>query len=367
MSSSQQPEVRPRVRMYPHHVDYSAMLMEFRPFAMFMHPPNYTSAAVNTDDLGLRVQYLAGTRRVNWRTLKSEFQTCDVLVGNSSLFGVDCSSDKTTISHYLNREAVASNWLPVLSVGIRGATSQQELVIFQSLRRFMPKIRKIVLFSGVLGATSIALPNTYIHSDFGIISEEAYNLELLCKQYKAERLDRLDRALHEFHLWIDAKLRAHRNLERFVQKHFGNASVVEGHREDPKLDAKFETVMDLFAGDVGNWVALARGLDAEVHFVLQPVINWTKKPLTSAERELFDLDMKAGYFLDRYATGDFYRRYRDRVKSICLEEGMPFYDANVWLNEKSVAEQTMFVDVCHLTDRGNEFIASKLRTSILGV
>ncbi|MGM4946925.1 hypothetical protein AB8B21_03070 [Tardiphaga sp. 866_E4_N2_1] len=365
MSSVEATEPRPRVRMYPHHVDYSAMSMEFRPFAMFMHPPNYKSTAVNTDDLGLRVQYASGDKRLDWRTLKSDIDSCDVLVGNSSLFGVDCSSDKTTITHYLNENTAARDLPTVLNVGIRGATSQQELVIFQSLRRFMPKIRKIVIFSGVLGATSIALPNTYIHPDFGIMSEEAYNLDLLSKQYKAERFDRLDRALHKFHTWIDAKLRAHRRLERMVEFYFGEP-VSEVARPEPDIETKFDTVMDLFTGDVGNWMALGRGLDADVHFVLQPVINWTTKPLTPAERTLFDLDLKAGYYLDRYATSEFHQKYRDRVKAICGDAGMPFHDANEWLNDSAVANQTVFVDVCHLTDFGNKFLADKLRTSILG-
>jgi hypothetical protein len=356
-------EARPRVRMYPHHVDYSAMEMQFRPFAMYMHPTNYVSAAVNTDDLGLRTQYLGKGKRINWRELRKDFDACDVLVGNSTVFGVDCSSDKTTITHFLNRDAAAGS-PPVLNIGIRGATSRQELVVFQSLRPYMPEVRNIVIFSGILGATSIALPNTYIDSDFGIISEEAYNLGLLCKQYELGRMDALDRALHNFHAWVDLKLRTHKHLERFVQKRFGKPGMPLLASE-PDRQTKFSTVMDLFAGDMANWAALARGIGARVHFVLQPAINWTRKPLSRDERKLFEIDLASGYYLDRYATQEFYGPYRDSVEAVCAKEAVSFSDANEWFNEPAVSNETLFVDVCHLTDRGNQFVADHIRSRIL--
>lgn len=352
---------KPRVRMYPHHVDYSAMAMEFRPFAMYMHGAGYRSPSVNTDEFGLRVQYLGDGRVLDLRNLKNEFDFCDVMIGNSTLFGVDCSSDSKTISHFINASrAPGFQQPPVINLGIRGATSQQEIVVFQSLRRFMPKIRKIVIFSGILGATSIALPNTFIHSDFGIISEEAYNLELFAKQYKLGHMDELDGALHRFHNWIDLRLRMNRWLEKLVVQFFGQRGETPAAPSSLTQDEKTQIVMDLFANDLNNWAALARGLGAELSFVLQPAINWTKKPLTRQESELFEVDMASGYYLERYATPDFYVEYRKLVAQASADANVAFFDANEWLNDPSLASETVFVDVCHLTDRGNKIVADAL-------
>lgn len=361
MTDASNPPLKPRVRMYPHHVDYSAMAMEFRPFAMYMHPPHYVSKAVNTDELGLRVQYLGEDRRLDWRTFKDEFPVCDVIVGNSTLFGVDSSSDKTTIAHYLNQKRAPSfEQPPVLSIGVRGATSQQEIVVFQALRRFMPKVRKLIIFSGILGATSIALPNAFIHSEFGMISEEAYNLEQLGKQYQVAHMDALDHALHRFHDWIDLRLRMNKWLEKLVLRFFGGDAPLHVRPEERSLDEKFKIVMGLFANDIANWATLARGMDADLAFVLQPVINWTDKPLTRDERELFDADLKQPYFLERYATKLFYERYSRNIMQICAAAQVTFDDSNHWLNAPSLKEENIFIDICHLTDAGNRIIADYL-------
>jgi hypothetical protein len=361
-----QMDARPRVRMYPHHVDYSAMAMQFRPFVMYMHAPHYASRAVNTDELGLRVQYLGDERRLDWQTFKDEFPVCDVIVGNSTLFGVDSSSDKTTIAHYLNQQRAPSfEQPPVLSIGVRGATSQQEIVVFQALRRFMPKVRKLIIFSGILGATSIALPNAFIHPEFGTISEEAYNLEQLSKQYQVAHMDALDHALHRFHDWIDLRLRMNNWLEKLVLRFFGGELPIPVRPEERSLDEKFRIIMGLFANDMANWAALARGMETDLSFVLQPAINWTDKPLTRDEQELFDIDSKKPYFLERYATKSFYERYSREVRQICAEQKIEFEDANLWLNEPSLSGKNIFIDVCHLTDLGNKVISDHLSNILL--
>jgi hypothetical protein len=124
-------------------------------------------------------------------------------------------------------------------------------------------------------------------------------------------------------------------------------------------------VMNLFAGDMQNWSTLARGMGARLDFVLQPAINWTKKPLTPKERKLFDIDwVTPGYYLEHYATQEFYEEYRGRIIEICKDADVAFHDANEWLNDPAYHDITMFIDVCHLTDHGNKLMAELLRRKV---
>lgn len=357
-------ETRPRYRLYPYHADYSPMVMEFRPYAMYINEPNYRSEAVNTDEMGFRHQYLNSPERMRWAKLKDEFQACDALVGNSTVFGVDAPSDRATISHHMNTMFKDPAGTPVINLGIRGATSQQELVTFQSMRRFMPPVRRIIIFSGIITATVIALPNSFIYRDFGTIFSEVYNFGLFCQQYKKAQYDDRELALHRFHEWIDRQLRTFPRLERLIMRKFAPAP----KRVSPVLESpsqqqdRYEAVMALFAGDMRNWAAIAKGMGAEVDFVLQPTINWTVKPMTPEESVLFEIDFKDERFhLKEYATKEFYHRYRERVSRICEETGVAFHDANEWLNSGLYDDMTIFSDVCHMTDIAAQVMAQLLR------
>jgi hypothetical protein len=378
-----------RVRMYPQHPDYSAMSMEYRPYVMYMHSANYHAKAINTDELGLRVQYFNGAR-LDWARAKQDFASCDVLVGNSTVFGVDCSSDKTTLVHYLNNEFKDPSGIPILSLGIRGATPRQELFCFQSLRRFMPPVRRIVLVTGIVNATAMVIPNAFIHADFGVIFQEEFNFNLFCEQYKKNRYDQVDRALHGFHQWIDDQLKARPRLRDYVVQRFSGtwkaAQEIDGpirlfrdyllwrlsrkpktarQTAKPVRRDQFETVAELFDNDMQNWGALARGMNAEIDFVMQPVINWTRKPLTSGERQLFDIDFAQEHFyMKKYAVPEFYRKYRGLVKASCERAGVRYHDANEWLSHPAHANSEIFSDVCHMTDEGNRLLARLLRQKI---
>jgi len=123
--------------------------------------------------------------------------------------------------------------------------------------------------------------------------------------------------------------------------------------------------MNLFAGDMHNWSALARGMGTKIDFVLQPVINWTKKQLTENEKKLFDVDWDTpSYYLQHYATQEFYEEYRNRIVRICGDVGIAFHDANEWVNDFAYRDETMFIDVCHLTDGGNKLMAELLRRKV---
>src|ERR1700760_631269 len=92
----------PRFRIHPQHADYYRMAMVFRPFVMAVHEPGFRSDAVNTDEFGLRVQHHLDGTRVEWPRLRDRVDRCSVLVGNSSAFSNDASSDRATLAYRLN-------------------------------------------------------------------------------------------------------------------------------------------------------------------------------------------------------------------------------------------------------------------------
>jgi len=360
---SDEGEIRPRVRMYPQHADYSGMEMEFRPYAMYMHPANFRSKAVNTDEIGFRHQYI-DNQLMSWDQLKVRYAQADVLVGNSTVFGVDCESDKHTISHFLNEEYPDSRRVPMINLGIRGSTTRQELIVLQSMRGRMPPIRRIVIFSGILNASGVAIPNSYTDADFGMIFSEVYNFNLFCKQYEKKSYDRVDMALYNFHQWVDTQIKRDPRLTGTIERFFGPAESKSTVVADDK-EKRFETIMELTKVDLCNWAALARGMGVQIDFVLQPAVNWTRKKLTKAERQLFDLDWaNPGYFLAEYATAEFYQKIRGRFEQDCRAVGIAFHDANEWLSDPKYAKETIFIDVCHLTSAGNRIIAKLIREKL---
>lgn len=351
-----------RAQYYPDHLDYSPMQLEYAPFIMFMQEANYRSKAVNTDKYGLRFQYFQGDQLIDLCRLKDSFECVDVLVGNSTAFGVDCSSDKSTITHHLNDQLLGSERVPVINLGIRGATSRQELMAFLSLRDFMPRVRNIVILSGICNATAIGFPNAFIRSDYGVIFSEAYNFELFCKQYDKRYFSDKQIAIHRFHEWADIRLQQNPRLENYVVRRFSGPVNIDAGAAGMTTEQRFLKIMDLFRCDMENWAMISRGIGAKISFVMQPAINWTGKKLSEIESRLFENDYaKENYYMKEYATRPFFEKYGRDVQAICEGVGVPYFDANNWLNADSLHGRDIFVDVCHLTDEGNRVLANELR------
>ena len=112
--------------------------------SMYFHPYNYASKTVNTDAIGFRFSEARGaTRSVG--TIDRE-QPVRLIVGSSTVFGIDASADRhTRASRLTENDSRPAVWL---NFGGRSFNSAQALILFTLHRHHLPKVEEIVLFSG---------------------------------------------------------------------------------------------------------------------------------------------------------------------------------------------------------------------------
>lgn len=356
--------MHPRFKYYPFHKDYTAMGNEFRPFVMFTHVANYTSESVNTDKLGFRVQYDEQGNRIELTKLKKHYQQCNLILGNSTLFGVDVSSDKKTISHYLQ-----SADTPCINLSIRGGTTQQELMMFLVMKQYLPPIKNIVFFTGITNPSLAALDTSLPHPEFGGTFSELNHF----KNYRAfyePSTDATYSLRKGFYDYIERQYhqagRVKKKLFHFLMRRFR----VESLPAIPTVDTssfqeRLEVLQSHLENDFQTWSSLRNQLGFKLHFILQPSIGWTKKPLTEVENECYqrDYEKHQAYYL-KFTASEVYQRYDAFLRELMHQHQVDYYDANLWLNDQKHAEVTCFTDVCHFNDEGCRIMAEYIQQKL---
>lgn len=359
--------MHPRFKYYPFHKDYTALGNEFRPFVMFTHVANYASESVNTDQLGFRVQYDNQDNLIDITKLKEQYQACNLMLGNSTLFGVDTSSDKKVIAHYLQQPDV-----PCIHLSIRGGTTQQELAMFLLMKQYLPKVKNIIFFTGITNPSLAALDDALPHHEFGGVFSEPYHFQTYRQMY-APLVDGTYHLRKRFYDYIE---QAYHKAGKFKKKFFhGLMRTFQIKESSPppssqtvslEFDAKMQILQQHLANDFETWQALREQMGFKLHFILQPSIGWTKKNLTPAESECYNTDFKKHkIYYQRFVSQDVYQQYSSFLRTLMVQYQVDYYDANVWLNDEKFAHTTCFTDVCHLNDEGcrimGEFIQQKLQ------
>ncbi len=190
-----------RGQFYPFHHHYYEMRLVFRPYVMFVQEPDFDRECVSTDSFGMRHQHING-RDVSLAELRETVDLCDVMVGGSTVFGVDASSNATTIAAMMSRSA--KDGVPVINLGIRGAMPQQELMAFLMLRHMLPKVRRIHVVSGVNLASFAAHNNALVNEDYGCLFSEEYNYNLMRAQYQLFTASQADVRRYRSFDWFEA-------------------------------------------------------------------------------------------------------------------------------------------------------------------
>ncbi len=341
----------PRLRHYPHHADYLGLEPEFRPFMMFTDRSNYRAPAVNTDKFGLREQYDARDQFLDLESLGSTHHRCNVLLGGSTVFGVDATSDRTTISHLLNRDDT-----PCLNLGVRGATGQQELILFLLLKQYFPRVVNVILFTGLNNCALAARPGTRIYPGFGGIFYEGMRPD------PARQQELVGPGRFRLTQMVDgaySRSRLFRGALNLVLSPGGRPAQSSSRRAS--FDEKLAEIMRFVRNDLATWGQLQASVGFKIHFVLQPAIGWTSRRTTAIETECFEADL--GLFPETrlFADRSVYQQYRAELAGVCGSNGIDFHDANEWFEDPRFARRELFTDVCHLTDEGNRIAADMLR------
>jgi hypothetical protein len=304
----------------------------------------------------MRQQYDADDQPIDLATARRDYPACNLVVGNSTSFGVGASSDRGTFSSLLSRPGV-----PCLNFSIRGGTSQQELFLYLCLNRHLPPVDNIVLFSGVINITLAAIKATLFYPEFGAAFSE--------KEFFREFLNQYERFHHAHDMRVinflkETVTKCYRKfgLVRWLANRLhGKRAESVGVARSYDFDEKKAIMMDVLRNDLRTWGMLQRGSRTKIHYVMQPLIGWTRKPLTPLERAMCDIDAAVETSVFTYANDREYRWLRGETAQACADNGIDFHDANEWLDDDRESNADLFTDVCHLNDRGNRRVAELLR------
>lgn len=346
----------PRLTHFPFHPDYQLLASEYRPFVLYTHDANYRSPSVNTDALGLREQYSADGDFIDIRSARDAHPSCNILLGGSTAFGVDASSDKHTVSAHLQQKD-----RPFINLGVRAATARQELLIFLVLKDLLPPVRNIVLLSGANEVSLAALDPEIDHLEFG--ATFAYTVLYAYRRYfeSGAPTRRTKRSLILDH--AKSVLRKSRGLTAAPDVAMTNAEESRSYVDLTDYELRLNPLLEKLNSDLETWSALQGQFGLRVHYVLQPVIGWHSRRLTAVERACFEADLDLIPSMRRYTNMDVYEIFATKVRQTCGNVGIEFHDSNQWF-ESSHEDTTIFSDVCHLTDAGYELLAKKLRDNL---
>ena len=317
------------------------------PFAMNAGAFNYRSENINTDSDGFRfTKYKDGYILPNDI---EKFEEVNIIIGNSTLFGVGVSNDDNTIASKLSKISKE----PWLNISIRGAVSLTEYIHAIRYIYKAKKVKNIIIFSGIVDIYLNLLvdkptkfekriePERWIYScPKRIISR------FFAKRYKLRQLDIIDKSFMELLFYPF-------NKKNFVKK--------ETLTLNQQIDDCIENIKKIFF----LYSALEKQLDTNVIYMLQPFYYWTNKKKSKMEIEIFKLleEIDKGTFWDRTRKELDENIYKEIIKKLKKEAknfDIKFVDTNSLYN----TEETIFSDSVHFTDTGSEFTAKLILNTI---
>lgn len=343
----------PRYVHFPWQTDYSAQSNLYSPYAVSVAQPGYRSNSLNIDPLGFRYQYDLAGRLIDLKTARATYKECTLLLGNSSAFGVSLTADRKTLGHFLGTEDT-----PCINLGVRGATMQQELAVYLTHKHLLPPPRRIILLTGVCDISLATQPED-------LWSVETGGMHSIATYYKqhyrwVEAIGGVpEKAKRAFLDWAEDRYHRTRWLQRVFERR-----VPIGEDASPLSQAEFNVNLDrivvLMESVLQTWGWIRESADIEIRVVLQPVLGWTVKPLSPVERQCVNADIARIPAIGQYANQVVHELVGAFLKQSCMQNGLGFCDANRYFDVINCSD-TLFSDICHLTDQGTKHLAVCLK------
>jgi len=347
---------------------YDALGVRWVPFLMYFHPPDFHTKVLNTDRRGFRLTCLPSGEPLTWDMAAQD--SCNLMVGASTVFGVGARHDCTTIPSRLTHRS----GLPWLNFGGRAYNSTQEFLLFSMYRHHFKRIRRVLIFSG-LGDLSLFFISPRYSPDFGPFFGMSQFLEAMNRLPLAKRVAREWRGLLAKFLhgkFIDNK------SPRSLLKLFTGTPKTSGVNQT-NADAYTPLTPDQAQGkdlllqpltrNLANWKLFADCLGARVDYVLQPFATWIDRSPSPEEIQLFAILDKAqgGHWplLAKQLTREWYKWFAARLRDICAEVGISFFDLNEAFSRHCKRDEWLFVDRAHLTDIGSDISSEILLSEVL--
>jgi hypothetical protein len=207
-----------------------------------------------------------------------------------------------------------------------------------------------------------------IYPDQGALFSEEYYMRQSLGSVRTGALEdeTLEMALASTVRFFERRYQKHasfRYLLRFLMRKKKRLSPVRpAERNITGFDRRVEALMMLLQNELKTWASLARGGGFQLHYVLQPALNWVLKAKNPLEEECLREDLKVHPQNGVFGTLAYRLAYSARIADICRQVGINFMDSNDLLSGAD-AGRPVFTDLCHLTDYGNELLAGLLRDS----
>jgi hypothetical protein len=318
---------------------------EFVPYAMLAGQADFVSEVVNTDEHGFRYTLL-NKKKLSLTQIEA-YDSVNILIGGSAVFGVGASSDESTISSLL-AEKTGEFWL---NLGIRGGVSFHEYIHLIRFIAQAKKINKIVFMSGVndLYINQISNLSDSFDRQFG---EQELRLKML--PFKKMLLARFMRR------WL-----GYVNLDVVDKGVLATLSAILRREEEVKIELSEADKSERFEKNYERnfllYSALKKELACEMIFCFQPFFYWTDKTMSEVEKQVFnELEaMQEGtpwVKFKRDATPAFYEAKARVLKDIAERRDIKFVD----LNRCAFGGDTCFVDAVHLSDEGNLIVSEAI-------
>ena len=335
---------------------YGEMVPEFRPFLMFANADNYKNKIVNTDRLGFRKVYFK-KKLLGIDQLKKESKYTNILLGTSAAFGMGSSSDKTTIQSLLSSKGKLC-----FSLGIRGGNSHQELLSFIKFKNFFPKVKNLIIFSGLNDISQSAVKNSFHYDDFGGLSgaqNHIFNSLIQVNSFSKKK-------------WVLGKTNLF-FIINYLGKKFGffrfflslfsffkasNLQKKTGGITQQDFNAKNKNLRKIMANDLHTWSLIQKQMNIRVIYLFQPTITWANRNPTDYEKKIikFEKNRIKRYFEKDFTSRKIYLETRNFIKMECKKNSIKFYDSNEMIS-KSNKSKNFFIDFVHLSDYGYDYIA----------
>lgn len=340
-------------RLAPQMADYERLgaQVDWRPFVMFFHQPDFRSKAVNTDKYGFRLSHDREGRPV---ALDGAAGPVSLVVGNSTAFGVGATGDGTTLASQLAGLS-GRTWLNFAG---RAFGCSQEMLLFQFYRDHLPAVEEVVIFSGSNDLYLYFQPKQWDHA-FGAFSYsdrffQNMRGDIAGLSPKRDLLRAAIRVLTGRR--IDARTVSLRDLPKLLAERgpAPESAGIEAAIHDRMADR--DHLLGPIERALSYWKCMAATFGFRVRYVLQPIQPWVGHQAAPEEASLVEYwaanGSKSHKFLAALLESGLRDWYVDALSRICRRLDIPFMDMNSALARQGDGKW-LFLDHLHMTDDCN--------------
>lgn len=311
-----------QVSLAPYNKDY-APLMDWCPYVMRGGRPNLRGAVLNTDSIGFRISS-DGKTVAKVDDMDANETPKGLILGNSVAFGVNCSSDEAVVSSRL----MALSGHPWYNLASRAYTLTQELIA--ATLHPATHVKWMASISGINELTLVLLGG-YSHQGDSYFGAPEFQSRMGARPRKF--------------------------LGRTILVYPRQAS------HETSLETAYARMMAATKKRLRGYKLLASAHGARGLLVLQPVLGFSAKELTSEERTLAAAsdaseDTRSLVVLNPRTMELWYKRFVKDLAEGCSQLKIEFVNANEF--PQLLTPDWLFWDRVHLTDLGHARLAEAI-------